>query len=424
MSRIRNQQDFVKKAKELYGEKYDYSLVQYEKSSIKVRIVCSEHGVFEKTPNKHLSGQGCPVCGRKRTCVSFDDFVKRARKVHGDKYQYVESSYASFYKKCEIICPVHGLFQQIPHSHVDLHQECPKCGHAKAGKKRMGEHNVAHRQDVKDMKAATCLKRYGAKTWAESNDGRQRLHDIIVHDGKLDKMKATCQERYGTDFWVQSDEGRKVLHELMSSEEMRSKIVEGYRQEYGMHYMQTEQGRECAKTYIDDERREKMKDALIRRYGVPYVVFTEEERFENLKKSWRTKRENGTWNTSKPEKTLYGLLCDKYGERDVLQQYVDDERYPFHCDFYIKSQDLFIELNAHWSHGKHWFDASNVNDLKLLEKWKVRAKERGSRYYYAAIDVWTVRDLLKRQFAIDNELNYIVFWKQDLSDAREYLSSL
>lgn len=418
MARIMNQDEFIKKARVIFDNKYDYSLVKYEKSSVKVQIICPDHGVFEKTPNKHLQGQGCPVCGRNRVKITYDEFVSRAREVHGDKYQYVKSSYKSFREKTEIVCPIHGSFWQEPHSHVKLLQDCPMCGYAQAGLKRMGERNVACRQEVKDSKRQTCLARYGAKTWAESVEGRQRLHDIIVNDGKLDLMKQTCQERYGADFWTQSDEGRNRLHELMSSDEMRAKIVEGYRREYGMHYMQTEQGRECAGGYLDDERREKMLQSMINKYGVPYAGLNP----EFVEKAWQTKRKNGTFNTSKPEKTLYGLLCDVYGKDDVLRQYVDDERYPFHCDFYVKSKDLFIELNAHWSHGGHWFDELSSDDVALVNRWREKSEEKGSRYYYNAIEVWTVRDLLKRQFAIENELNYVVFWKSDLSDAREYLS--
>ena len=88
------------------------------------------------------------------------------------------------------------------------------------------------------------------------------------------------------------------------------------------------------------------------------------------------------------------------------------------------SLDLFIELNAHWSHGGHWFDETNPDDIALLDKWMTRAKERGSAYYHQAILIWTQRDLLKREFAKENELNYVVFWKNDLSDAREYLSRI
>lgn len=417
-------ESFIEAAKAVHHDKYDYSLVKFTRLCDKIKIICPEHGVFEQKAGGHLSGKGCRRCGWNQTKIGKDEFIARARKVHGDKYDYSKVVYNRVDEPVEIICPVHGSFMQTPHDHVVLKHNCPKCGHAAAGKKRMGDKSVARRPEVKAAKAATCLERYGTKTWAESEAGRKRLHEIIVDEGKLNKMKQTCQERYGTDFWTQCDEGRTALHEKMSSDEMRAKIVAGYKAAYGMHYMQTEQGRERARSYIDDERREKMLASLTARYGVPYVVLTDEERAEMLQKSWQTKRRNGTFNTSKPEDTLYGLLCDIFGEDDVEKQYVDDERYPFHCDFYIKSQDLFIELNAHWSHGGHWFDETDPDDITLLEKWKERAKEKGSSYYHQAIIVWTQRDLLKREFAEENELNYVVFWKNDLSDAREYLSRI
>lgn len=53
---------FVKLAEELHNHKYDYSIMKYKKSNIKINIVCKEHGVFSMTPNSHLSGQGCPTC--------------------------------------------------------------------------------------------------------------------------------------------------------------------------------------------------------------------------------------------------------------------------------------------------------------------------------------------------------------------------
>lgn len=424
MTRITNQEAFIVKAKEIHANKYDYSLVNYNKSSEKVQIICPEHGVFEKTPNKHLQGQGCPVCGRNRTKIGIAEFAKRANGVHHGYYDYSKVKYVASNKKVEIVCPIHGSFWQTPHSHIVLHQNCPKCGHAMAGDKRRGENNVAHRDDVKQKKAATCENHFSVKTWAESDEGRQRLHDIIVNEGKLDLMKATCRERYGTDFWTQSDEGRQVLRELMSSDEMQQKVKDGYDAAYGMHYMQIDEGRERAKLYIDDERREKMQSSLTQRYGVPYVVFSDEEIQCNLQKSWETKRRNGTFNTSKPEETLYLLLCDAFGKEDVEQQYSSDSRYPFACDFYVKSLDLFIELNAHWSHGGHWFNEYDENDLKQLIAWQEKAKQKGSCYYHAAIRVWTERDLLKKKTAENNHLNYIVFWQQDLSDAREYLSSI
>lgn len=80
-------------------------------------------------------------------------------------------------------------------------------------------------------------------------------------------------------------------------------------------------------------------------------------------------------------------------------------------------------MNGTWTHGHHWFDENNPLDLKQLNDWKKKAMEKGSRYYHSAIDTWTRRDLLKRQTVIDNDLKYLVFWNNDLSDARNWLFS-
>ena len=89
----------------------------------------------------------------------------------------------------------------------------------------------------------------------------------------------------------------------------------------------------------------------------------------------------------------------------VLRQYSSD-KYPFNCDFYIKSLDLYIECNFHWTHGGHFFDASNLDDQVKVQKWK----DKGTKFYDNAIKTWTVRDLKKCQTALDNSLNYLVFW--------------
>ena len=271
------------------------------------------------------------------------------------------------------------------------------------------------------------MERYGAKTWAESEEGRQKLHDIVISDEVSSKMIATCQERYGANIWSQSDEGKQKLHELMSSDVIKSKVRKGYINTYGVdHYMKTADGREKARANINsEERREKIRNVMYEKYGA-YSFFESDdfkEKFDQyLDLAWKTKRKNGTFSSSKPEQTMLLLLQDAFGEDNVLTQYTSGV-YPFHCDFYIKSIDLYIELNAHWSHGGHWYDAKNQKDIEQLNEWKQRAKLKGSHYYYAAIDTWTKRDVLKLQTAIDNNLNYLVFWRNDLQDVRDWLKS-
>ena len=118
-------EEFIKKAKEVHGDRYDYSKVEYVGSESKVCIVCSEHGEFWQAPHTHLRGSGCPICvGRAKMRTS--DFIKRARSIHGDKYDYSKAEYKGVFDKVCIICPDHGVFWQSAHSHLNGNG-CPQC---------------------------------------------------------------------------------------------------------------------------------------------------------------------------------------------------------------------------------------------------------------------------------------------------------
>ena len=129
--------DFIKKAQSVHLNKYDYSLVKYENSQTKVKIIChekdkngKEHGIFEQTPSTHLQGGGCPKCNRLKLRQQFqkqkEDFIQEAKEIHGSKYDYSKVAYVNNQTKVCIICPTHGEFWQTPNHH--LHGSgCPKC---------------------------------------------------------------------------------------------------------------------------------------------------------------------------------------------------------------------------------------------------------------------------------------------------------
>lgn len=126
-------QQFVLKAQMVRGNTFDYSKVVYVRKADKVEILCQDHGVFLQTPNNHLNGQGCPVCGREARArasasraVGVDAFVRRAKEVHGDRYDYSKVVYKSKGSKVTIICPTHGEFQQAAGSHLAEHG-CAEC---------------------------------------------------------------------------------------------------------------------------------------------------------------------------------------------------------------------------------------------------------------------------------------------------------
>lgn len=122
-----------------------------------------------------------------------------------------------------------------------------------------------------------------------------------------------------------------------------------------------------------------------------------------LTKQYTTKKKNNSFNTSRLEEDYYQTLLHKYDKDDIIRQYSVDERYPFNCDFYIKSEDKFIELQGTWCHGGHPFDAKNESDIKILNEWKEKAKI--SDYFKSAIHIWTETDPLKIKIAKENNLN-------------------
>lgn len=131
MARKLNTLDFIQKAVIIHGEKYDYSLVNYNNSKKKIKIICHKHGEFQQTPNSHLNGAGCPVCSRlsitNKNRLNNENFIKKANMIHDNKYDYSKANYINSSSIITIICQRHGKFNQIAHYHLSGNG-CPHCG--------------------------------------------------------------------------------------------------------------------------------------------------------------------------------------------------------------------------------------------------------------------------------------------------------
>ncbi|ACE75755.1 P15 [Xanthomonas phage phiL7] len=119
------QEEWIAKARAVHGDRYGYELVEYRGQMEKVTIVCSDHGPFQQIAYSHMCGHGCPTCSG-RTKKTTDNFASQAAQVHGGKYTYVDSIYAGNHKKLNVACGVHGIFSVTPKNH--LHGSgCPRC---------------------------------------------------------------------------------------------------------------------------------------------------------------------------------------------------------------------------------------------------------------------------------------------------------
>ena len=119
-------EEFIEKARKVHGDKYDYSKVEYKEGHKKVCIICPKHGEFWQVASSHLQGIGCPSCGGTKKLTA-EDFIEKARKVHGDKYDYSKVEYIDGATPICIICPIHGEFWQVPYYHLSG-RGCSKCG--------------------------------------------------------------------------------------------------------------------------------------------------------------------------------------------------------------------------------------------------------------------------------------------------------
>jgi|688.fasta_scaffold42003_3 hypothetical protein len=130
-------EEWIKRAKEKHGDKYDYSKVVYEKNDKEVIIICEKHGEFSQLPSNHVKGHGCRDCGyletSKKLKFTKEEFTEKAKKIHGDKYDYSKVVYENCDENVIIICEKHGEFPQTPYHHVNDRNGCPTCAHITNG---------------------------------------------------------------------------------------------------------------------------------------------------------------------------------------------------------------------------------------------------------------------------------------------------
>jgi GTP:adenosylcobinamide-phosphate guanylyltransferase len=167
-----NTNDFIGKARKVHGDKYDYSKVRYVNNKIKVLIVCPKHGEFLQTPANHKSKNGCPNCGKdsliRKNSLSIKGFIERARRVHGDKYDYSKVRYVNNRTAVKIMCPDHGEFFQIPSNHFNKNgcHDCYTVSLFHKHKVLLRSFNVSTKITVKydDHINAKCSKNHEFKT--------------------------------------------------------------------------------------------------------------------------------------------------------------------------------------------------------------------------------------------------------------------
>lgn len=134
MSKVVTTKDFIQRALKVHGDRYDYSKAVYVAAIKDVTIICPEHGEFRQRPSNHYIGHGCHECGGNKP-LTLDRFIERANKKHKNLYDYSRVNFENVESKIEIICSKHGPFSQRLMTHLKGFG-CNRCGWGDAAKKR------------------------------------------------------------------------------------------------------------------------------------------------------------------------------------------------------------------------------------------------------------------------------------------------
>ena len=293
----------------------------------------------------------------------------------GKPVKYTSGHYAKF---CSKECQYSDLGKKIT-KEIKIKSNLEKYGveHTSQLKEvtdKRTKSRADHVNEIQQHVRESLYKKYGA-------------YDVMHIPHILQKIKNTNLKKFGVEFPLQQLK--------KENSEIYQKISQTCINKFGVD-----------SPLKNKEVREKIKQTNIQKYGVDNPL--------KNKEIWKKSQDNRQISSkSKLENNFLNYLKLKYEPDDIITQYKSKE-YPYYCDFYIKSINLYIEIQGHWTHNDHPFDINNLNDQQIMNIW--RTKSLSDKYYKNALNTWTIKDVEKRNTAIQNNLNYLeIFGKTDLN---------
>lgn len=342
--------------------------------------------------NLHIENiEKCPVCGKnKRIYNTIYKNGSHYLETCGDEkcFHIIQQKYSEATKLERYDDPYYTNVEKRIESYNKLSQEEKKKKQQLKEEKlieKYGVKNVFQLKSVKEKIKKTCLEKYGVEYSFQSKNNKE-------------KSKQTWIKKYQVD-------------NPLKSKKIRQKIKETCLGKYGVEYISQAQS-------IKEKKLKTMND----RYGgnapicdenIKKKILTKLD--QKLEKEYITKKCNKSFAKSKPEDELYIYIKNIFP--DVIRSFRNKEKYPFNCDFYIPSLDLYIEYQGLWTHGTKPYDGTK-EDLAIVNKWK----SKNTQYYNNAIYVWTNLDVRKRTVAVQNNLNFKELW--NLNEAKQFIDSL
>jgi hypothetical protein len=374
-SKIQNtiQEKFLGNIKILEEPKDDKEKVQFE---------CKKHGIFlSRYPYILGTKSGCPKCGRELGIIKSHQVIKA---------KYGETGPLSN-KSCR-----EKAKQTKKERYGDENYNNPK--QISETQKNFSEDK---KKSIKQKREETNLENFGVINALQKPESRKNNKKALQSESVKKKRNKTNEEKYG------------VKNVFCGDSKIREKFLKEYKQKTGY---------DCPLS--NPECHEKAIQTNLNKYGETSWCKTQEARefFSEMSKDeaviqkrLETMKERKTFTNPKSEQYFCNILEELGLE---YERNYKTEEYPFASDFYIPKFKMFVELNFHWTHGGHWFDENNSDDIEKVMLWKSKNKE----YYDNAIYNWTVRDLKKKEYIEKNNINCIVLWNyEDIERWKTYI---
>lgn len=329
----------------IHGDKYDLSELKYVNRRTKFILKCEQHGAWFTSLDQIIRGQGCPVCGKSNAAtkrrVSFEDYLKQAKLVHGDKYKYYKEYFSKISAKTKIHCSIHGDFEQMADAHIRQASGCPECGAVSQSEKR--------RMSKEDF----ILK-------SKAVHGDKYNYSKVVYKNSKENITIICPvhgEFYPAPGNFLLGSGCPKCS-LIEQHEKQKKSVEDFINDsikvHGDKYDYSEVKYNGGKVFVE---------IICKKHGAFHQSPNNHQ------------RGNGCpfCNSSKGEKQIK-LLLDNLEIRYFTQHTFDGlvDKRKLKCDFYLPDNNLIIEFNGrqHYEEVKTWGGKESLNEVQRRDELK------------------------------------------------------
>ena len=196
---------FLKEARTIHGDLYEYDPDSYKGVKTKMNIYCYKHGWFIQRPDEHINAKhGCYLCGKVRASLlmrlSKKELLRKIKSVHGNTYTYDLTNYLVVFDKIRIKCKIHGWFLQTAYDHYYNKTGCPKCksSHGEREVRKILNHkNIIFEEQYKIPECKN-IRKLPFDFAVLSNKGF--LKGLIEYHGQLHTKKIDHFERTKEDY--------------------------------------------------------------------------------------------------------------------------------------------------------------------------------------------------------------------------------